>query len=175
MEKIKKINFSLKLKARNKKGYAILFTVILVSIISLIGIGLSNVTYKQLMLSSGAKDSQVSFYTSDMATECALYADLILKIDETDEGSFPINNFSCGLDRSGGSFSFTISRLSQGGDDLLYKIEPLDPNSSDPCFRIEIDKKQSGDKRNTVVRASGYNICNKNHPRTVERTIQVKY
>ena len=52
MKKIKPKNIFTFIKPFDQHGYALLFTVILVSIISLISIGLSNTTYKQLMLAS---------------------------------------------------------------------------------------------------------------------------
>lgn len=155
-------------KKTNQKGYAILFTVVLVSIISLIAIGLSNTTYKQLVLSSGAKDSQTAFYESDMATECALYADNghgILKAD-------PIPpSFSCGIDKNGASYVLDIV----SGTDS-YTLEPRGMDTSnEPCFRISIAKSILPDETTTTIEASGYNLCNKNATRTVERTIEVSY
>lgn len=157
------------MKKNKTNGYAIMFTVILVSIISLIGIGLSNTTYKQLLLSSGAKDSQLSFYMSDMATECALYVDINTGNLEA------LTPFSCGVDKNGNPYLLNITS-SGSGDDITYYLNPPSSmsNSSESCFRISINKNKIG-LITTKVRASGYNICNKSGNRTVERTIEVNY
>lgn len=147
-----------------------MFTAILVSIISLIGIGLANTTYKQLMLSSVAKDSQLAFYMSDMATECALYADTKNLLDI----GLP---FSCGVKSNGDSYILDITNTPPG-DDSTYTLDPDNENSIEPCFRISIEKKNLnlvGATVETTIEASGYNICNLENKRTVERTIQVKY
>jgi hypothetical protein len=173
-----------------KNGYAIMFTVILVSIISLIGIGLSNTTYKQLLLSSGAKDSQVAFYMSDMATECALYADNSSdeKIDFTDPENPPQATIECGIKENGDPYileldpeSYLDSSLDSGNG---YSLKPQGlEDSNEPCLRIAVGKKDitetiEGEEvfyTKTTIRASGYNICNQSSPRTVERTIEVRY
>jgi hypothetical protein len=161
------------MKYKTQKGYAIMFTVILVSIISLIGIGLANTTYKQLMLSSGARDSQLAFYMSDMATECALYA------DNSQEKILEQLAFSCGVKSNGDSYDLTIS-YTDSVDDRNYVLTPDNENSIEPCFRINIEKKNNNSTDpskiiETTIEASGYNICNLDNKRTVERTIQVKY
>jgi len=155
---------------KNKQnGYAIMFTVILVSIISLISIGLSNTTYKQLILSSGSKDSQLSFYMSDMATECALYADIQTNLTT-------LTSFYCGVDVSGDSYLLN-KNVTGSGENITYNFEPESSvsSSSNPCFRISINKNNSTGSMVTTINASGYNICNKSGRRTVERTIQVNY
>src|SRR5574343_1489902 len=95
-------NNNLKLNKNNQSGYAILFTVVIVSVISIIAIGLSNTAYKSMILSSVAKDSQTAFYQSDTATECALYAD-------TNPDVLSGNNFKCGLDENDQTITLDIT------------------------------------------------------------------
>ena len=151
----------------NKNGYAIMFTVILVSIISLIGIGLSNTTYKQLLLSSGAKDSQTAFYMSDMATECALYVDNVLKVVNEGVITYPAQ-FNCGIDNNGDNYELGYNFVNP-----VYTFELLNPSSDEPCFNFQIEKLDDGAR--TTITASGYNICDTSNSRTVERTIEVTY
>lgn len=158
-------NLKIFMKNNNQKGYAILFTVILVSIISLIGIGLSNTTYKQLLISSGAKDSQESFFQSDMASECGLYADIKLKI--TNES---ISSFKCGIDVNGNPYTLEFANNGGGYYTLKNKNQ-----SEDPCFEIKINKTDNATSVDTKIRASGYNVCDKSGIRNVERTVEVNY
>ncbi len=150
----------------NNKGYAVLFAVVVVSIISMIALGLSNSTYKQLVLSSLANDSQLSFFQSDTATECALYADNVLDMSS----SLP-PSWSCGKDLNGNDMSFSIS----GTGDNYTTFSSLSGQSI-PCFDFEVVKADDGTGLiKTNIFARGYNSCNKLNPKTVEREIKVTY
>jgi hypothetical protein len=152
----------IKVKTKNG-GYAILFTVVVVGIISAITIGLTNAAYKQMLLSSVARDSTSAFYQADIATECAMYADNIDFLINT-EGS--PSTFDCG----GVTMNYTHVL-----DDPLYQLRPQDESSSGRCFRVDVVKTEGESLITTKVEALGYNICNKNNFRTVERAIEVNY
>ena len=144
-------------KTKNK-GYAILFTMVIVGIISAIALGLASVSYKQLILSSVAKDSQVSFYQADMASECGLYIENKIGVETLS------NSWSCGINSIDEKNNFTLNNSSNS-----YNLNPTDPLSLNPCLNIMIDKSKS----DTVITAKGYNICNPDNLRTVEREIVV--
>ena len=150
---------------KKDKGYAILFTVVVVGIISMITIGLSNAAYKQIILSSVAKDSTTAFYQSDIASECALYAD-----NEFNMTTPPTNPWIC----AGYSLAFSSSSL---GAVTTYNMLPsgTNGNSGDKCFRAVATKTVSGDTILTKITAKGYNICNMTNSRTVERAIEINY
>ncbi|HUC88650.1 MAG TPA: hypothetical protein VMR49_01295 [Candidatus Paceibacterota bacterium] len=162
---------NIKLKKDNncgRNGYAILFAVILVSIISVIALGLSNTTYKQLIITSVAKDSETAFYESDMATECGIYLDQKTSLLPV-TGSPP--SWNCGVMSNGTAMQFIVTYGSIGG---TYDVFPQNPSmtSAVPCFDINIDKRNSSV---TIIKANGYNICNKSNFRTVERSIETDY
>ncbi len=154
---------------KNNEGYAILFTVVVVGIISMITIGLSNSAYKQTILSAVAKDSTTAFYQADVGSECVLYVDREYQDNMT---GIPAG-FKC------------------GGYDIKFNPSVTDPNdqnkktysmnletgetSTTKCFRADIVKKVSESVLKTDVYTKGYNICKKNNLRTVERGIKVSY
>lgn len=153
----------------NNEGYAILFTVVIVSAISVVTAGLSNAIYKQLILSSLAKDSQVAFYQSDTATDCALYADRVKKQLDPTFGTINNATWSCG-----GVTNVVSPILPEGS----YKIYPPSDteNSNNPCFRIEVNVDTTDPLvKKTTILSKGYNICNKTNIRTVEREIKIYY
>ncbi len=150
------------LKLKRNTGYAILFAVVVVSIISIISFGLSNTTYKQLILSSLSSDSQISYLQSDMATECSLYADNIIGL-----ATLPAS-WNCGIDSSGGMPTFNV--VDNG---TKYLITPVTFGSKDPCFEFDVDKTTT--PGTTVIKARGYNSCDKSNSKTVEREIEVTY
>jgi len=147
-------------RKNDNKGYAILFTVVIVGIISMITIGLSNAAYKQTMLSSVARDSTIAFYQADIGSECALYADKILFFNVDQDKT----EFNC----AGHSLQF---QKNVAGD--FYQLLPENPNSLSKCFRIEVSKDAA--LASTEIQAKGYNYCNKSNFRTVERGIKVTY
>lgn len=150
------------LKIKNQKGYALLFTIMIISVISVITAGLLNAATKQLILSSLAKDSQIAFYQADTAGDCALYFDLTNTPEEIE--SYIGKTFTCG------GFDLDVS-----GSTEEYLLSPPQyiSESSDPCFRINVKKNATTEA--TEVSAKGYNICDLDNPRAVERAITVRY
>ena len=57
----------------SSRGYALLFTVLLVAIILSIAIGIADVAFKEFGLNATAQNSYLSFFAADSAGECALY------------------------------------------------------------------------------------------------------
>lgn len=150
-------------KIKNENGYAILFTVIIVSAVSVIAAGISNAIYKQIVLSSLARDSQRAFYMADTASDCALLFDMEIMNTITDFELLENYPWSCG------GFAVEVDPEIDGS----YTIEPSGSigTSQNPCYRIVTTKNGSV----TTILANGYNICNKNNIRTVERQIKIVY
>lgn len=140
-------------------GYAILFTVAIIGIISMITIGLSTTAFKQMILSSVARDSTTAFYQSDIASECALYAD-----NET-------TTFEEGVEWSCAGYTLIYNKINENS----YELNPKDENTINKCFRISVTKEDINDTIVTKVEAKGYNVCNKGNMRTVERGIKITY
>lgn len=145
-----------------QKGYAILYTVVIISIIMTISMGLSNAVNKQLILSSVARDSQSAFYQADTAVECAL------SIQFKHTGYVDGDTFNCGLKPDGSDATLTALLVSAN----IFKIKP--DISSGPCFEIYVDESNNTPD-NRIIKASGYNECNPASPRRVERSFEVRY
>ena len=60
---------------RNKNGFALLYSVVVSSIILAIALGVSNIAYKEIVFGTSAKDANDAFYAADTAAECTLYYD----------------------------------------------------------------------------------------------------
>lgn len=150
-----------------QKGYAILFAVVITSIISVIVAGISNLTYKQLILSSLVKDSQQAFYMADTAIECALYGHF-MKGDNYDDAAEE-NTWHCGPD-IGDLFTLKVPDDTVG---ISYKLEQPAYDKNTPCYEFNVDRDSIPDE--VHIRARGYNICNKSLLRTVQREIEVYY
>lgn len=150
-----------------KKGYALLFTMVIVSVILVIATGISSNISKQLVLSSTALDSQIAFYQADTAGECAIYMTTIVGTPLILNAPYS-GQFDCGLDRNSKKITLDVTETSPGSG-----IFTVDPNSSlqGPCFRIEIDESGA----TSIVNAYGYNTCDINNRRAVERGIEITY
>ena len=154
-------------KNKKQKGYAILFTVVIVSALAIITAGLTSTITKQLILSSLAKDSQSAFYEADTASDCALYADQVEY-----EGKYKVPNSSIfdGTAWHCGGLNMLIENT-EGDLTKGYSLSPQAPSVNDPCFRINVKKSTDNGTKVTTISAKGYNICNTGNLRTVEREI----
>ena len=150
-------------KFKKEDGYALLFTLVITSIISIITFGLSNAAYKQILLSSLARDSTIAFYQADIGSECALYADNSDFYNANNTGAI----FTC----AGRSLTFTKST---SASIMTYSFYPTSVDTN-KCFRIDVIKEDMGTYIKTTVNSKGYNICDKSSIRTVERAIEVTY
>jgi Tfp pilus assembly protein PilX len=148
-----------------ENGYAILFTIVVVSIISIISMGLASSALKQMILSGVARDSTTAFYEADLGSECALYAENAYNMVP------PTNPWIC----AGNSLSFT-GPTDAGGGKTTYTLNPDGTGgTNDKCFRITATKEVVGDTINTKIQTRGYNICDMGNSRTVERAIEITY
>ncbi len=166
------MNKTSQLKTKNlNAGYAILFTMVIVSVMSGISMGLANSMFKEMVISSIARDSQVAFYEADTAVECILYAE---------RGSSGMggglaglvllsSNFDCGTYENGDPMTFSVTEDSTD----FYTINPVSNSLlpiSDPCFKGTVDANNGME---FMIR--GYNTCDSNNPRQVERGVKVTY
>jgi Tfp pilus assembly protein PilX len=156
-----------------QKGFAMLFTVLIISLILSIAIGISNLTLRQSILSSLAKDSGIAFYQADAAVECGMFQDT--------EGNFPIGTTVGGDPLTNAKSSFDCGGVTMVLDtdssttDYIKYVAPSLLSKNVPCFSILFDKTTaalSGGK--SAVRGAGYSTCTQG-PRQVERLLQVTY
>src|SRR4051812_35299769 len=63
-------------KQLNKsKGYTLLFSVLVSSLVLAIGISILNVSKKEFLIATATRDSSSALYAADAGIECALYSD----------------------------------------------------------------------------------------------------
>jgi len=149
---------------KNNQGFAMLFTVLIISIILAIGLGISDITYKQTILSNLAQNSQYAFYQADSGVECGMYYDLTL-------GDFPrgttadqaIPTLTCGNN------TLSLVPLQSADDHFVYN--EVNANGNDACYSVIFDKTDA--EKNSVI-SRGFSTCN-DTPRQVERALGVTY
>lgn len=163
---------------KNKGGYAMLFTVVVVSAISVITAGLTNIAYKQLTLSSLAKDSQTATVWADTANECSVFFEQVA-IKHLLGQDTPKNEWTCG----GITFDINWKELSElseyenGNYEYFLKAKKDTPLLKKPCFEFSVKstKEEGASTKSVTIESSGFNLCDKDNIRTVERAYEINY
>lgn len=158
-------------------GFAMIFTVLIMSLILSITLGMSNIVFKQRILSGLVRDSQIAFYQADTGSECGLLQDFKLAnfrngiITDTNNPNYN-EEFLCG-DKTM-RYNPTESNNSSivpTPNNNYFVYQQVSPNPNLPCYTIVFDKRFPG---TNVIDSRGYNICGTNI-RQVERGIKVSY
>lgn len=146
-----------------QKGFTLFIAVLVGSLMLAIGFSIFNLTFKELLLSASARDSQIAFYAADTGLECALYYD-------QDQASFETTG-------PGGSISITCAGQTVSTTRTLgsgvYAWEWWLDTPSGLCTKVEVNKYTSSNR--TVIRSFGYNTCTGTDPRRTERGLRVIY
>ncbi len=151
-----------------QSGFAMLFTVLIVSLILTIAVSISNLTLRQAILSNLAKDSQAAFAQADAAVECGMYEDTYL-------GKFPVGTLVANAPGSISCGDKTLVLSPRSADDYLVYVFNIDDSQyqpNKPCFSITFDKTNA--TQYSRVLGTGSNIC-ADSQRRVERALEVKY
>ena len=145
---------------KSGRGFTLLLAVLVSSLLLAIGLAISNITLKELLLSSSGRESQFAFYAADSGAECALFWDL-----------------------KGGAFSTsTATAISCNGMSLgdvggqgydVASTFTLDFAPDPYCAKVSVTKSANPDR--TSIESRGYNTCDTTNPRRVERAIKVRY
>ncbi len=179
-----------------KKGFVVLFAVILVSIILTISLSLFNITFKQLYLSSVVKESQHAFYFADSAARCARYWGAFYN----SSCFYDTNPANCGpfgfpsIDSNGNPIFHqpSLNTVNCFGGDLDLTVSPqqtrtCDLNSCSTSFKVSltdsdgrsscVDMTVLANINNTKIQADGYNNanCTSASGRTVLRSVNLGF
>lgn len=178
-----------------QKGMVLVVALLVTAIVLSIGMNIANIAAKQLVLSSFNKESHKALFMADAALECVLYWDLTMDYnadypgtDDDDRHFFkkyttdPVSNPSAG-NPSVYCFDSTndLSMSERGNGENAYPIEIAfdlvqnnDPQS--PCARVFITRTIGGGGGvETAIKTLGYNTCDPNNPRRVERGLEINY
>ena len=157
------------MKNKNKQsGFIALYTVLLASVILLMVVGITRISYKEIVLSRVAQESDLSFFAADRGVECALYHDRA-------ESAFPVSataSFATSL--TCGGVSGTVTKDDPGDTQYRFKLA-----ADSWCADVRIDKgfEDEGGKYKKIE-SFGYNkSCEEVgiSPLVVERALRVTY
>jgi hypothetical protein len=169
----------------HNRGFAILFSMLVSAIVLSIGLGIFSITYKELLLSSSDRESQVAFYAADTGAECALYWDIqhpdttysvfgLVLASGTTTSPDSTRPILCGNQdvRTNGYWN-------PGGAtapiETTFRIEHI--GGTDACADVTVikDYNVAEGKQTTRIDSRGFNTCDPNASRRAERGLRVQY
>ncbi|MCK5588939.1 MAG: hypothetical protein KAI16_01360 [Candidatus Pacebacteria bacterium] len=171
-------------KKDTQRGFMILISIVVSSLLLSIGMFIATISLKELQLSISAKTTQQAFFAADTAIECALYQDIRVrqfKINNTDAAA--PTTILCN-DETGINVLDLVVSESHGGADWAISVfegsladDQTDPQdvANSPYVKIKVEKFKIGtvdDK--TTIEAWGHNRKAINID-VVERALKVEY
>lgn len=169
---------SFKLKAKSSRGFTLLLSVLIASLLLAIGLAIFNIILKEVLLSSIGRESQFAVYAADSGTECALYWDVVQRSFATSSASTPpASGVLCnGVDIAaagnpdGAGGPWSVTNLTPTGAQTRFRFAfPPEPY----CTIVTVTK--TANPTRTTVESRGYNTCDTGNPRRVERAFRVRY
>jgi hypothetical protein len=153
---------------KNQKGFVALFTVLLVSVILSMAVGIASISLKEIVLSSSASEGNKSFYAADAGIECALYFDRI--------ANPPPNSFLSNL-RCNDSLPIISNAITTDDSDEAYSFTMPFGEESELCADVLVERNILGAGFSTRIESKGSNVpCDDdNNPKKVERSVRVTY
>ena len=180
------INYQL---STGPRGFTVLYAALVASLLLAVGLTIFDITYKEVVFSAVARDSNFAFYAADTGIECALYWDF--KYTGTANA------------HSGSVFATSTNSAppSSGVDcnnlDIAAAGGPPPPASPSPwivtksaasattefwvtfspqAYCVDVTVAKSGTTNiATRVTANGYNTCSQSDQTRIERSLQTNY
>ena len=141
------------------KGIALLFTLLIISLIFTISLGVYNLVSGEINLSGTGRESQLAFYAADSGAECALFWDL--KHTGLEKSAFDTESPTSPIQCTGRDI--TVNHSTPSGFEFNLNFD----NGS--CVAVTVEKTLS----QTTITAQGQNTCGGG--RTVQRGLKVSY
>ncbi len=173
----------MKINFKNNKGFSLFIALTASSALLLVAFVVSNIVTKGLEFANTSRDSQIAFFAADAGVECALYWDVILdpsKFATSTSGS-PIvcamTNMETGVSIIPGTTTATLIGGGGSGNPTSAFGFVMDQgaNPSDACVIVTVNKQYVGPNLVTTISSYGYNTCDLNVLRRVERGVNVTY
>jgi len=154
-----------------QSGFALLVSLIVVSVVVSIGLVLLDVTTKQLRLSSNSTDSELAFHAANAGMECARYIRREARAAiEGDEFATPLVNPGGSISGIGSCFgtsvvatvgSVVVDNLNDG-DAFLYQYEFEWGTESDRCSEVDMVVAAADIFNTPTIPGNGVTITNTN-------------
>lgn len=185
-----------------KRGFALLFSILVAVLVVSLGASIVSISLRQIILSGTSRESQLAFYAANTGVDCAFFWDLNTPPGAVgNEVTFPFGSETrifdpTGLTCSGINIASNgaasaqtvegaafISGVNGGSWDIgtpnktVFRFEITNSISSDVlCAQVTVNKiAGAGSTIITTIESKGYNKCDLNDSKAVERGIILKY
>jgi hypothetical protein len=179
----------LRVKKRDEKGYILLLSVLLSSIILAISLGVYSLGLKQFLLSAFLSDSQRALAAADRGIECVMYWDNLFRPTDPLFTTGALTMFRADgsevLPDNADQAVCSGQQLTNGGvTSWTFDADVADPYglitppngrtrfnltfSDNTCVQVEVLRNVSM----TRITSDGYSDCNVNNPRRTMRRIE---
>ena len=150
-----------------QRGFTLLIAIILSSVMLALALARLDVTYKQVLLASTAKQSQYAFYAADSGLECILFYDQ--RYDAFGTNPNGITSVTC----NGRTINFTSSGSAPKYTTFVIPCAaPALPSTE--YARVQIYKGETSGEPNRLY-STGYSSCDSADARRIERGVRVLY
>lgn len=165
--------------AQPLRGITLLVAVILASVVLSVALSLLDITYKQVLLASSAKQSQYAFYNADSAMECALYWDQQKDAFDYTATVYLANGFTCA--DTGGTPQTIVPNTAPNSSTVAGSTRTTvfyihcpggGATTNNTSGVVTITKTSAA---TTAIFATGYSSCSNTDPRRIERGLKVTY
>lgn len=183
----------MKTTKKTNTGFVLVLSLFLSTIVLTITLDMMNILYKQLILSSTGRESQIAFYAADIGLECAFYWDFYApgsndsifwasssaRASTTFVAPCASQDIIDGVGLNGFSVApygpITMSCSTSGTDETcVFNIVNIDNKG---CSKVTVTKKAipTAQGYTTFLESRGRNRCSTTDPRAVERAIEFRY
>lgn len=135
-------------RTTSERGVALLFVILLTSVLLLVSIGITNISYRETTFSFEAQESDRAFFAADTGIECALYLDAPTRGVFSGSG---MGSYTCG--------NPPISPYLVDTSPTFQFVLPLGPRS---CALVNVNKAYdalgTGASDYTSISSVGYNV-----------------
>ena len=175
------MKFKILKKENRKGGFALLFSVLVSSLLLTIGLSIFNIAIKELAISTASRQSIYAFYAADSGRECIKYWDTKKEMIP-DLFSDKTGSITCGgrtINLSNVSYSTELYKYSDPTVNLTIDSDesPLFNDDDGPSFKIHIYKEITD--RNLATQRASTTIISYGHDSSgsdrIERAIQQTY
>ena len=158
-------------KIITEKGFAMLFSVLVSSLVLSVGLSIFNLTLKELVLSSSGRESQFAFYAADSGAECALYWDFKgIEIFSTSSSARSPNPSAPQCNAQNINITSSNSTNNSATTNFTFSLTP-----APYCANVSVYKITDNGILLTTIDSRGYNTCDTTDLSRVERALRIKY
>ncbi|MEK7162484.1 MAG: pilus assembly PilX N-terminal domain-containing protein [Patescibacteria group bacterium] len=168
---------------KNSRGITLLLSVLIISIVLAVSLGVANIITTEIFLSNAGRQSQIAFYAADAGVECAAYWDTLhagLSRSAFATSTPSPNTISCGGQNFsvGGWASCTPASCTTANDKKQGLSSFTLTFSNGSCAKVSVTKRNDfSDPFSPTIEAfihsDGQNTC-ANTPRTFQRSIETR-